>query len=753
VKFRVPLLALVIAVAVGASASQATVSNVVVSLSESSAFEAVSGTTLFYAPTGSNTGSFSVTVTASTTSSLTGVDFQSIAGMSGGGVTVSAPGPYQTTYGWTSSTSASSAYNVTVHDSDPSSAIATFSVIPDTTGPTGQTVALSGGPTYSTLSVPLVLSPGSDAGAGLAAATAGSVERASATLSAGTCGSFGAWAPVTLVSGADTSVTSGNCYHYQYKSADVVGNLSASWSAPTADAKVNALGPVVTDAAPTEVTAAGDQFWNATTKTVWFRPAATGSFTLNATASDSASGITQVAFPDVSTVAGWSGSTGGIDTSSPYSSPVVYAWTAGAAAPGAQQVVATSGSSATATDKVTISADSAPPTGQGVSLTGGPWFGTSVPLTLVAGTDAGSGVDTSRTVVERASATLTNGLCGTFGTFAAVTLSSGADTSVAAGNCYRYQVKATDNVGNVAAASIPSADAKIDKTAPTTPSLFFSGFSNTASSGTVVYFRPGGSGSFSVTAASSDPESGVASYLFPAIPGFTAAGTGPHRTYASTSTGLSATGPLSITATNAAGMSSAVASFSLVPDGTPPTLTVRCNGGVCRSRPYAKTVVVSLSAVDATSGVNTIRWTSDGTDPKVDHGNEYVRGIPVQGLTRLKVRAFDKAGNASALLSLTVNSRVNVLNFGAPPAVVLGAKARYLSVRVSSTRRANVRLTMTGTGLKKPSQWFFILDSGTSVVRVKLPAGVKHPGSYRLVWTLRTGTQTRSKTTRVTLRR
>jgi hypothetical protein len=375
-----------------------------------------------------------------------------------------------------------------------------------------------------------------------------------------------------------------------------------------------------------------------------------------------------------------------------------------------------------------------------------------VALTVTAGSDAGSGVDASRSVVERASATVTNGVCGTFGAFTPVTLSGNSDTSVSSGNCYRYQAKATDNVGNVSAASTVSADAKVDQTAPTTPALLFTGFSNTAAAGNVVYFRPGGTGSFTVTAAASDPESGVASYSFPAVPGFTAAGSGPHRTYVSGKTGTAATGALTVAATNAAGVSSGAASFSLVPDATPPVLTVRCNGGVCRTKPYAKTVMVTFAATDVGgSGVSTIRWTSDGTVPTADHGNEYTRGIPMRDLTRLKVRAFDKAGNSSPLDSLTVTSLANRLLVGAPVSLVTSAKGRAVKAKLSTTRRSLVSATLSGTGLKKALHWNFVLPAGTSLVQLRLPKTVK-PGAYRLVWKVSADTRRAQKTTRVRLR-
>ena len=171
------------------------------------------------------------------------------------------------------------------------------------------------------------------------------------------------------------------------------------------------------------------------------------------------------------------------------------------------------------------------PTGGAVALSGGPWFATSVPLTITTGTDTGAGVDSTKGVVERASATLTSGTCGIFGTFAAVTLAGNADTGVAGGNCYHYQYKATDNVGNVSTASTPSTDAKVDSTPPTTPSLYFSGLTHTSGDGTVLYYPPTGSGSFTVAAVSTDNESGLASFAFSTAPGFTATGTGANRTF------------------------------------------------------------------------------------------------------------------------------------------------------------------------------------------------------------------------------
>src|SRR5581483_741783 len=142
-------------------------------------------------------------------------------------------------------------------------------------------------------------------------------------------------------------------------------------------------------------------------------------------------GVAQVAFPDVSATSGWTGSTGGTDTTSPYASPTNYAWSSSAAAPGTKTIVATNGAGATNSDTIAISADSTAPSGQTAALSGGPYYTTlSVPLTLANGTDAQSGIDSTSGIVERDSVALSNGTCGTFpGSWTTVTLSGGADTT------------------------------------------------------------------------------------------------------------------------------------------------------------------------------------------------------------------------------------------------------------------------------------------------------------------------------------
>jgi chitobiase/beta-hexosaminidase-like protein len=656
------------------------------------------------------------------------------------------------TYSWTAgATTSPGDQSIVAEDNALQLSTVTLTLTNDTTGPTGQSADLDGGPGFSTTSVPLTLDNGTDAGSGVDSAT-GAVERASATLSDGTCGSFDAFASVTLVSGADTSVTTGNCYRYRYVISDRLGNESTS--PPSEDALVDTSSPTVSDTAPSEASGAGDQYWDSSTDTLWFRPAGAGSFTLNASGTDAESGIAEVAFPSLAGTTGWSGA-GGVDSSSAFSSPAQYSWTAGAAAPGAKQVTATNGSGLTATDTITISADSTAPTAQSVALAGGPWFTTkSVPLTIGAGSDSGSGVDSARSVAERASAPLTNGTCGTFGSFAAVTLSGGADTTAASGNCYRYQLKATDNVGNVSTVSTASGDAKVDATAPTVPTLVFTGLSNAATAGSTVYYRPDAGGSFTVTVASADADSGIASYTFPTVSGFTLLGSGPSRTFTFTSAPSAPLAPLTVTATNGAGVASTAASFTLVPDPTPPTVTVRCNGKPCLATSYPKPVLVTVSASDGVgSGIDTIRYSTDGSEPTADDGDEYVKGFTVSHLTDLKVRAYDKAGNASAVRSVTIRSLADRLVFAAPVQVEVKAHARYLQARVSSSHPARVSAVLRGQGLKKQTRWRFVLGSGSSIVQLRLPTGIRRSGRYSVSWSVQAGARKATKTTRILLGR
>src|SRR5581483_10702862 len=203
--------------------------------------------------------------------------------------------------------------------------------------------------------------------------------------------------------------------------------------------------------------------------------------TVTASSADGDSGVSY-SFPTLP--AGWTVSGTGNTRS--------YTYTASPTAPsGPQNVTATNGAGLTASTAITLTPDTTPPTGQTVSLSGGPWYTTTnIPLTLDNGTDNQAGIDPTSGLVERATATLTNGTCDSFGAYTPITLTAGADTTVQTGHCYRYRYTTSDLVGNQSTPSTPSADAKIDTSGPSAPSLSYPALSHVSASGDTLYYRP-----------------------------------------------------------------------------------------------------------------------------------------------------------------------------------------------------------------------------------------------------------------------
>jgi peptidoglycan/xylan/chitin deacetylase (PgdA/CDA1 family)/N-acetyl-beta-hexosaminidase len=88
-------------------------------------------------------------------------------------------------------------------------------------------------------------------------------------------------------------------------------------------------------------------------------------------------------------------------------------------------------------------------------------------------------------------------------------------------------------------------------------------------------------------------------------------------------------------------------------DTAAPTSSIACNGSSCSSSAYTDAVTVTLSATDAESGVATIRYTTDGSDPTAS-STPYSGPISVTQTTTIKFRAWDNAGNVEATKSQLV---------------------------------------------------------------------------------------------------
>ncbi len=162
-----------------------------------------------------------------------------------------------------------------------------------------------------------------------------------------------------------------------------------------------------------------------------------------------------MSFPTVSGADG-----GGADDSAPYEA----GYSGSALEGGARSVTATNGAGLSASSDFTLVPDDSGPTGMSVDLAGGPSFRDgAVSLDVSAGDDAGSGLDAGSLQVERDSAPLGKEGCGAFkGAWQTVKLQKDTDTGVSPGNCYRYRIRVSDNVGNQSV-SDPSADAIVEQ--------------------------------------------------------------------------------------------------------------------------------------------------------------------------------------------------------------------------------------------------------------------------------------------------
>jgi hypothetical protein len=102
-----------------------------------------------------------------------------------------------------------------------------------------------------------------------------------------------------------------------------------------------------------------------------------------------------------------------------------------------------------------LTVDTTAPTGGSITYTNDYYTSASVSLTASDGTDTGgSNINTSSRIVQRKSATLTNGTCGSYGSFGTITPTGSypnyTDTTVTSSTCYQYQYLVSDNASNQA---------------------------------------------------------------------------------------------------------------------------------------------------------------------------------------------------------------------------------------------------------------------------------------------------------------
>ena len=313
----------------------------------------------------------------------------------------------------------------------------------DATAPTGGSVSYTNG-YLAVTSVALTVGDGTDA----SGINTGSrlVQRRSATLTGGTCGAYGTFATVTPTGTypnfTDATVTSGNCYQYQYLVSDTLGN-QATYTTTNA-AKIDT-------AAPTggSVTYTDGYFTTASVAIT------AGDGTDTVSGINTATRTTQRRSATLS--AGTCGTYGSYATITPtgtYPNFTDATVTTGNCYQYQYRVSDTAGNQATYTTTNAAKVDTAAPSGGSISYVDGYRSVRSVALTAADSTDAVSGLNSGSQTVQRRSATLSGGSCGTYGSYATITPTGTypnfTDATVTTGNCYQYRFQISDNAGNQA---------------------------------------------------------------------------------------------------------------------------------------------------------------------------------------------------------------------------------------------------------------------------------------------------------------
>ena len=390
--------------------------------------------------------------------------------------------------------------------------------------------------------------------------------------------------------------------------------------------------------------------------TAFYRPAGSGSFDVTASSTDVQSGILDYSFP---TMAGFTGSGAGATRTYTLATPTE--------PNGAKTVNARNNALLTTGSTFTLTSDSARPDRRRTH--GQRRGGHRRRLAELRRRrqlpdrrqdelqrDALSGFATA--VLTREDGTLAGDACSSYGAPATI-VGTPAQSGLATG-CYRYVLTGTDNVGNTTTITTV---VKVDTSDPTAPSLSLSDSSAAVhTTGTTAFYRPSGSGSFDVTASSTDGQSGIASYSFPALAGFTTSGAGASRTY-TLATPTEPDGAKPVSGQNNAGRSNS-SNFTLTSDTVDPTGGALVVNGVASSLAGTQsydddgsfTIGTRTDYVDTLSGLASSTLTREDGTLAGDACSSYgapatIVGAPAQnglatGCYRYTLTGVDNVGNS-----------------------------------------------------------------------------------------------------------
>jgi hypothetical protein len=484
----------------------------------------------FYNTAGS--GNINITVNAiENGSGVSNVTFPLTEGLTGSGADTISPFNSRDTgsaYSWDSDSIFAGTLTLVCYDNLGNYATVDMTIDLDTEGPSGGYVTYRNG-YYTTASVTIGLNAGTDGRSGLNT-THLMLWRQSATLSAGSCGGYGTWSVInsSVTNPAiDGTVVSGNCYKYMVQAFDNVYNNVNYTSAN--ETKIDTSPPSCTLGSLAE----DSMFSHVSGTTVYYNSQGTGYWNVTATTADSDSGINNVTFPALTGVTG-----SGSDTTTPYRSRDVSAYQYGGSSTYSASASFTcySNSGTSASGSYTVTRDITAPSSGFVTYRDGYYTQANVTIGLSAGTDAGSGLNTTHLMLWRRSSTLTGGTCPSYGSWSLINSSvtnPATDLTVSTGNCYQYMLQSFDNVhNNVNYTSVN--ETKIDTSTPTCS--ITSVDENSAYgyvSGTTIWYSSNGNGGWNVTVSAASATSGISNVTFPALATITGSGADSTSTYKS----------------------------------------------------------------------------------------------------------------------------------------------------------------------------------------------------------------------------
>jgi Chitobiase/beta-hexosaminidase C-terminal domain/Bacterial Ig-like domain len=204
-----------------------------------------------------------------------------------------------------------------------------------------------------------------------------------------------------------------------------------------------------------------------------------------------------------------------------------------------------------------------------------------------------------------------------------------------------------------------------DNAGPSGPTLTLAATTSDGfAQGTQFFYRPAGAGGLTVTATTSDPGSGIDRVAFPGTGGgFTpVAGvtdfTSPYLvTYTWTAGATFSNGSNTVTAFDNVGNSS-TATFSVLPDSTPPTTTD--NTAAIGNAWKNTNQTVTLTPTDGSgSGVAATYYTTNGTNPTTASPSGTAISLTSDGVYTIKYFSVDNVTNAEAVKTAGTQIRID----------------------------------------------------------------------------------------------